>query len=122
MLRPTIYGLTCLIVAYAALGAGNQFDGEYLGTEVLTSGSAPPCSPGGIVTFTVSSNNMKFVDSRSREFPLRFDPGPDGSFATAYQDTADSLVDVRGRVVGNVIDADISNYGSGCSHHPRAVK
>lgn len=120
MLRLAIYGLTCVAIASAAWGAGSKYDGAYAGTETLLNGSAPPCAPTGIATVTINGNDMKFMDSQSHEFPLRFDPAPDGSFITAYQGRASMLVDVRGRVEGNVVDLDISDYGNGCSHHVHA--
>jgi hypothetical protein len=122
MLRQAIYGLTCLATVGTAL-AGSPFDGVYTGTMVLTNGSAPSCLPSGGVTITISGNDMKLVDSRSvRKFVLELDPALDGSFIASYEDLADGVVDVRGGIAGNVVDADTSNYGNGCAHHIHVEK
>jgi hypothetical protein len=122
MFRPIVYGLTCLAIVGVALGADNQFDGLYIGTMVLTNGSAPLCAPSGTVSITISGNNLKVVDSQSHTFALRFDPALDGSFITSYQGLADGVVDIRGGVAGNVVDINTTNYGNGCAHHLHAEK
>jgi hypothetical protein len=88
-----------LIAAVAAIppkAFGDAFDGTYKGVRVLTKG-------------------LTFADSQLKNFTMGFNPHPDGSFNQFHVDVGGSVVDIHGRVVGNVLDADVTN--APCEHH-----
>jgi hypothetical protein len=116
MLRPIVYGLTCLAIACATLAAGNEFDGVYVGARLPTKGSTPPCAPRESVSVTITGDELRFTNSKLQNFGLTFDPNPDGSFDMTYEDVGGTTVDIRGRVAKGVLDAHVVNYGTACEY------
>lgn len=108
-------GAICFAVAGPASGAGNSFDGDYAGTRSLTKGPSPPCPAKENVSVTISDGTLTFTDSAFRKFVMGFDPEPDGSFGSTYVDSAGATVDIRGRITGTSIEADVVN--APCEHH-----
>ena len=110
-----ICGLIGLAVIDRALGAEDRFDGVYTGKRVLTKGSGPTCPSGDDVSVTIHGRVLTFTNSALRDFPLSFDPYRDGSFGEIYTDIGGAYVLVHGRIVGDVLDADVTS--SACEHH-----
>jgi hypothetical protein len=46
---------------------------------------------------------------------MAFYPRQDGAFGSTYTDEGGDVVRIRGRIVGDVIDADVDNPP--CEHH-----
>jgi hypothetical protein len=108
----------CLVLAVAgipALGADHAFDGFYSGKRVLTKGSDPNCLPEDDVSVTIHGKMLSFTDSALTKFPIGFYPSQDGSFGEISTGERGDTVQIRGRVVGDVIEADITNPP--CEYH-----
>jgi hypothetical protein len=101
--------MICLAVAGSAQGAENTFDGVYTGKRVLTEGSGPTCSAGEDVSITIDDGELTFTNSALQNFAISFDPHPDGSFHETYVDSGGAVVDIRGRINGDQLDADVTN-------------
>ena len=69
------------------------------------------------VSVIITGSTLKFTNSEWRDLPMRFSPRPDGSFGGSVEDPGGHVVNVRGEATGTAIDADVSNYGTGCAHH-----
>lgn len=76
------------------------------GKRVLTKGSAPPCQTEDEVSVTIRGQAVMITTGRLQNFTTGFDPCPDGSFSSVYQDVGGAVVSVKGRVVENFIEAD----------------
>jgi hypothetical protein len=50
-----------------------------------------------------------------RKYTIGFYPDPDGSFHEIHTDEGGTSVDIRGRIIGDVIEADVINPP--CEHH-----
>jgi hypothetical protein len=109
--------MACIVIAGPALGATVSYDGAYSGERSLTNGETTSCAGQESVTVIVTSSTLKFTNSEWRDLPMRFDPAPDGSFGGSFEDPSGHVVDVRGDATGTAIDADVSNWGTGCEHH-----
>jgi hypothetical protein len=112
----TTYGLVWLAVAGSAMGE-NTFDGVYTGNRVLTSGSTAVCMAADNVSVTISGHKFSFSDSLVQDFTIAFDASPDGSFAETYQDIGGGTVTIKGRVTGDIMEADVSDDSTACVHH-----
>jgi hypothetical protein len=110
-----ICGLLVVAVAEPTLGATDTFDGVYAGKQVLTKGSGPACPTGDDVSVTLHGEALTFTNSKLRNFSIGFDPHQDGSFRQIYTDIGGASVLIQGRVVGNVLDADVTD--GPCEHH-----
>lgn len=110
-----ICGIICVAVAGPALGAESTFDGFYMGKRLLTKGPGPVCPAEDDVSAIIRGKTLTFTDSGSRSFTIGFSPRQDGSFRQAYVDIGGSYVIIRGRIVGDVIEADVTN--APCQHH-----
>jgi len=110
-------GLGVAVSGSPALGAEHTFDGAYSGKRVLTKGSAPTCPVEDDVSVTVHGETMTFTDQRLKKFAISFYPGQDGSFGETYQ--GGDTVNIRGRMNGDVLDADVTDYGTDppCEYH-----
>jgi len=111
-----ICGMICLI-AGPALGDENRFDGEYIGTRTLVEGGSENanCPATDDVTVTIKGETLTFTNSALKKYTMAFDPNKDGSFQDVSIDVDGGTVDIHGRVVGDVIDADVNNPP--CEHH-----
>ena len=104
-----ICGMICLAVAGSALGAGTSFDGVYTGKRVLTKGSGPGCPAEDDVSVTIHGETATFTDSSFQKFLMGFNPHPDGSFDQISVSVGDASVLIKGRIIGNIIEADVTN-------------
>ena len=112
----TALGLCLAAAGMPALGAEHTFDGVYTGKRSLTKGTAGPnCPAEEDVSVTIHGETLKFTDGALKEFTLPFYPRQDGSFGQTYTGEGGTAVHYRGRVIGDVIDADVSNPP--CEHH-----
>jgi hypothetical protein len=116
-----VWGICALIglaVAETTLSAENAFNGAYTGKRVLTKGSSPACPSEESVSATIHDGVLTFTNSALRNYSIGFDPHPDGSFNEIS--TAGASVFIQGRIVGNVLDADVTN--GPCEHHWHLTK
>jgi hypothetical protein len=104
-----------LAVAGSALGE-YTFDGVYTG-RALTSGSTAICAAEDNVFVTINGHELSFSDSIVQDVIIGFDASPDGSFAETYQDVGGETVAIKGRVAGDVMEADVSDDSTACVHH-----
>jgi hypothetical protein len=102
------------LLSTAVPAVGDSFAGTYAGKRVLTKGDNT-CPTEDNVSVTVKDGTLTFTNSALKHFAIGFDPRPDGSFGAIYQDVGGDAVTIRGRIVGNTLDADVTN-GS-CKHH-----
>jgi hypothetical protein len=103
-----------------ALGAENAFDGVYSGKRVLTKGSGPACPTEEDVSVSIHGETLKFTNSALHDFVMGFEPHPDGSFRDISADAGGGSVLIQGRIVGNVLEADVTN--GPCEHHWHLTK
>jgi hypothetical protein len=87
-------------------GAVNKFDGAYTGKRVLTKGSKQTCPTEDNVSVTISGEALTFTNSRLHNFTIGFEPHPDGSFNQISAGDQGAFVSIRGRIVGDAIEAD----------------
>jgi hypothetical protein len=50
-----------------------------------------------------------------KKYTMPFDPGPDGSFGQTHMDEGGSVVHYDGRIIGDVMDANVENPP--CEYH-----
>jgi hypothetical protein len=103
-----------LAAAAPTLGA-DTYDGAYTGTRVLTNGPDQTCPAKEDVSVTVHGETLTFTNSSLRNETIMFAPRQDGSFGLISAGTGGSAVLIRGRIVGNVLEADATN--GPCEHH-----
>jgi hypothetical protein len=114
-------GLCAMIVVTAtALGADSTFDGVYTGKRVLTKGSNQTCPTEDNVSVTIRGEALTFTNSRLHNFTIGFEPHPDGSFDQISAGDQGAFVSIQGRIVGDVIEADVAD--SVCEHHWHVVR
>ena len=106
-------GLYLAVAGSPALGAEHTFDGDYSGQRVLTKGSCPAAVDD--VSVTIHGETLTFTNRALKKYTMPFDPGPDGSFGQTYTDEGGRAVHYHGRIVGDVIDADVTNPP--CDYH-----
>jgi hypothetical protein len=112
-----IFGVICL-AAGPALGAepGHKYDGVYTGKRSLTKGTASPrCPVEDDVSVIIHGETLTFTNSVSTKFTISFDPRQDGSFDQIYGGQGGTAVRIKGRITGDVIEADVNNRP--CEHH-----
>jgi hypothetical protein len=109
--------LAFLAVAGPALGAGDSFDGHYTGKRVLTKGPAGQCPTEEGVSVTIQDGVLTFTNSALQNYAIGFDPHPDGTFTETHVDAGGAIVEIRGRIAGGVLNADVANPP--CEHHWR---
>jgi hypothetical protein len=109
----------CLAVSeIPAPAAEHTLDGVYTGKRTLVKGTAgPSCPAEDDVSATIHGATLTFTDSELKKFDISFYPSPDGSFGETYQ--GGDTVNIRGRITGDVIEAEVTDYGSDppCEHH-----
>lgn len=110
-----IGAIICLAATGPVLRAESTFNGVYTGERVLTKGSGPTCPTGENVSVTIQDGELTFTNSVLQNFALGFDPHPDGSFTETYMDVGGAVVYIRGRIVGDLLDADVTS--ASCEHH-----
>jgi hypothetical protein len=112
----TALGLCLSVAGTPALCAENTFDGIYSGKRVLTKGSASPsCPADDDVSAAIHGETLTFTDNALKKFTMPFYPSQDGSFGQTYTGEGGAAVHYRGRVVGDVIEVDVTNPP--CEYH-----
>ena len=120
LLAAAVWGLCLAVAGIPALGAEHRFDGLYSGKRVLIKGSATPmCPAGDDVSVTIHGDTLTFTDRALKKWTQPFDPGQDGSFGQTYTGEGGDAVHYHGRIVGDIIDADTTNYTTNppCEYH-----
>lgn len=107
-------GMACL-VAGSAFGAepAHKYDGTYHGKRSLTKGKpSAMCPPEDDVSITIEGNVLTFTTSNLKKYVDPFYPRADGSFGQIFVDAPGgaAAVEYYGRVVGDVIEADVINH------------
>ena len=114
-------GLCAMIVAAAtASGTDGTFDGVYIGKRVLTKGSNQTCPDAGTVSVTLRGEALTFTNSRLHSISIGFKPQPNGSFSQISAGGGGAFVSIKGRIVGDAIEADVAD--SVCEHHWHVVR
>jgi hypothetical protein len=72
------------------------------------------CPAEGDVSVTIHGETLTFSDGALKEFTMPFYPSKDGSFGQMHTEGG-TTVRYHGRVVGDLIDADVFN--SPCEYH-----
>ena len=98
----------------------DTFDRVYTGKRVLTKGSGPACPTDDDVSVTIHGGALTFTDSVLPDYSIGFDPRPDGSFSLISTGISGGGVLIEGRIVGDVLDADVTN--GPCEHHWHLTK
>ena len=112
-----IFGMICL-VAGPALSAEpeHKYDGVYTGKRSLTKGTASTTCPAeDEVSVTITGETLTFTNSALKKYTMPFDPGPDGSFGQTHIDEGGGVVHYHGRIIGDVMDANVENPP--CEYH-----
>jgi hypothetical protein len=120
--RLVVWG-TCWLIGLAAVGpplAADTFDGVYTGKRTLTKGTRQQCVLSEDVSVAIHGEALTFTDSALRDFSIGFDPDQDGSFGLISTAISGGAVLIQGRIVGNVLDADVTN--GPCEHHWHLTK
>jgi hypothetical protein len=116
--RLVVWGI-CWLSALAASGpplGADTFDGVYTGKRALTKGPGPQCPPlSEDVSVTIHGDALTFTNGALRNFSIGFDPHQDGSFSEISTPTGGASVLIEGRIVGDDLDADVTN--GPCEHH-----
>jgi hypothetical protein len=114
-----ICGLLGLAIAGPSLSA-DKFDGVYGGKRVLTKGAGQECPTDEAVSVTIHGQALTFTNSARRNFVMGFQPRPNGSFGGISTGVGGGSVLIQGRIVGNVLDADV--LSGPCEHHWHLTK
>jgi hypothetical protein len=109
-------GLCLAVVGSLALGAQNTLDGIYVGKRVLTNGGAGLNYPvEDDVSVTIKDETLTFTNSTLKDFTMPFYPDQDGSFGQIHTGGGGTDVHYSGRVIGDIIEADVTNPP--CEYH-----
>ena len=108
--------MICL-VAGPALSAEpeHKYDGVYTGKRSLKKGTASTCPAEDYVSVTITGETLTFTNSALKKYLMPFYPGPVGSFGQTHTDIGGHVVHYHGRIIGDVMDADIENPP--CEYH-----
>jgi len=109
-----ICGVFCL-VAGSALSAGDTLDGDYTGTRTLRKGAGSICPAREDVSASIQGHTLTFTYSRSKNYTIGFDPDSDGSFNQISMGLGGRAVNIQGRVIGGIIEADVAS--DRCEYH-----
>jgi hypothetical protein len=101
------------VVAGPVLAAGT-FDGTYTGKRVLVKGPDAQCPSSEDASATIDGGVLTFTNSALHNFSVGFDPRKDGSFGEVST-IGGASVSIEGHIVGDVLDADVTN--GPCEHH-----
>src|SRR6516164_7006495 len=106
-----IFGTFCLVAGPAlSTEPEHKYDGVYTGKRSLTKGTASTTCPAeDDVSVTIHGETLTFTNSALKKYTMPFDPGPDGSFGQTHTDEGGGIVHYRGRITGDVIEADVEN-------------
>ena len=67
------------------------------------------------MSITIHGSVLRFTNTALQNYPIGFDPQPDGTFAVTHIDVGGDVVDISGRITGRVLTADVTNRP--CKHH-----
>ena len=121
--RLLVSGLCAMVylaIAGSALGVENKFDGVYIGERTLTKGSGPMCPTDDNVSVNIHGETLTFTNRALQKFVMGFRPRRDGSFRQNHVHKGGAFVNIKGRVIGDLIEADVINPP--CEHHWRLRK
>lgn len=107
-------GIALLGLATPAVALAGSFDGTYTGKRVLRKGDKTLCPTQEDVSVTIKDGTLTFTNSALKSFAIAISPEPDGSFDDVSE-VGGAVVAIRGRMVGNALDADVTN--GPCQHH-----
>ena len=112
-----IFGMICLVAGPAlSAEAERKYDGVYTGKRSLTKGTvSTTCLAEDDVSVTITGETLTFTNSALKKYTMPFDPGPDGSFGQTHMDEGGSVVHYHGRIIGDVMDANVENPP--CEYH-----
>src|SRR5262249_53362324 len=109
-------GLYLAVAGSTAVSAEHAFDGIYAGKRVLTKGAAGPnCPAEDDVSVTIHGDTLTFTNSALKKFTIALYPRQDGAFGSTYAGEGGTAVRIKGRIMGDAIEADVSNPP--CEHH-----
>jgi hypothetical protein len=72
------------------------------------------------VSVIIHGQTLTFTNKVLENFIISFYPSQDGSFGEIYTGEGGGAVRIRGRVIGDVIEADVTNPP--CEHHWRVTR
>ena len=111
-------GLCLAVAGDLSRGAEHTFDGVYSGQRVLTKGEVGPrCPAKDDVSIAIHGETLRFTDSAQNNFLQPFYPKKDGSFGQIYTDVGGAAVNYHGRIVGDVMDIDVTATDPPCQFH-----
>jgi hypothetical protein len=115
-LRPFVLAM----FAVACFGSGStgvaeSFDGSYVGERSLTKGDPSACVDKEAVSATIHGETLTFTDSTAKSYTMSFSTHSDGSFVQLSSNIGGAVVDIRGRITGGVLDANVTS--ANCVHH-----
>ena len=61
------------------------------------------------MSIPIHGETLSFTNGALRNFVIDFDPHQDGSFHEIYTDEGGATVDIVGRIVGDVLEAEATN-------------
>ena len=99
----------------ASTGVAESFDGSYVGERSLTKGDPSACADKGAVSVSIHGETLTATDSTAKSYTMGFSPRTDGSFVQLSSDIGGAVVDIRGRITGGVLDANVTS--ANCVHH-----
>ena len=107
--------IACIALAVPARGGETSFDGTYAGERVLTKGDPTSCVAKDTVSIVIHGDELRFKNSRVKDYTISFSPRADGSFDVLSADISGIVVTIHGHVGAGVLDADVvSAY---CTNH-----
>jgi len=118
LMHSLIFGMIFL-VAGPILSAEpeHKYDGVYTGKRSLTKGmaSASCFAENDDVSVTVTGETLTFTNSALKKYLMLFFPGSDGSFGQTHTEAGGDVVHYHGRIIGDVMDADVETFD--CEYH-----
>ena len=114
-----VSGIICLTGLGSGLAA-DTFDGVYTGRRVSKGGPSSECAAEVKVSVVIRSDTLKFTVGDRPSIVIGFSPRPDGSFRLMSAGIAGPAVFINGRIIGDVIDADVTN--APCEFHWQLTK
>jgi hypothetical protein len=116
-MRLAACSLACLVISISTpvAPADASYDGQYTGKRMLTDGPADSCPAEENVSVIIQGDVLSFTDSALMNYGLPFNPEPDGTFTVDHVDESGVLMEIQGRVVGGVLDADVNDPP--CEYH-----
>jgi hypothetical protein len=63
----------------------------------------------------ISGGMLTLTNSGSRNFAMVFSAHPDGSFSQMNVEIGGEVADIRGRIIGDILDADVTS--ASCERH-----